>query len=217
LKFPLFIILSTILFASTGCLNTDNPKIYRDATGVVLNSAGDPVADANIHIRNHFDPGGFLPELIGDTVRISFSAPSRNLYRAAIYRHDANSFLTTFFEDTLDEGDQEIIIPDSLLSNGILGYQVSTPAGALGGSLFVVNKPDSMLIGTLPFTVTDPDGQFRLSSAYLAIGNSFNAASGSFKITDSLQVMVIKDSVIIGKESLRLKADSQNFYEITVD
>jgi|TARA_R100000963_G_C4642729_1_gene106413 hypothetical protein len=218
LKLTPLVFLSTILFFLSGCLsNADGPKIYRDATGVVLTSGGDPVADADIHIRNHFNPGGFLPELIGDTVRVNFSAPTRTLYRASIYRHDANSLLATFFEDTLESGDQELIIPDSLLSNGILGFQVSTSARVLGGSLFVVNKPDSLLVGTLPFTETSAEGEFRLNSSYLAIGSSFNASSGSFKITDSLQIMVVQDSVITSKRAVKLKANEQNFFEITVD
>ncbi|MAL18638.1 MAG: hypothetical protein CL670_13140 [Balneola sp.] len=218
MKLTPLVFLSTILFFLSGCLsNADGPKIYRDATGVVLTSGGDPVADADIHIRNHFNPGGFLPELIGDTVRVNFSAPTRTLYRASIYRHDANSLLATFFEDTLESGDQELIIPDSLLSNGILGFQVSTSARVLGGSLFVVNKPDSLLVGTLPFTETSAEGEFRLNSSYLAIGSSFNASSGSFKITDSLQIMVVQDSVITSKRAVKLKANEQNFFEITVD
>ena len=217
MKFYFFALLSIIIVISAGCLETNNPKFYQDVTGVVLDATGEPVPNADIHIRNHFNTDGFPSRVIGDSVLINFTAPSRNLYRASIYRYEARSFLNTFFEDSLDEGEQELMIPDSLLSNGLFGFQVSTPSGALGGSLFVVNKPDTALINTLPFTQTNSEGNFRLTNRFLAIGNSFNASFGEFEITDSLQIIVVQDSLIKAKEAVKLKPNSENFYEITID
>lgn len=211
--------LAAILFALNGCFPDDDIASYKDVEGVVLNSDGDRVMDAGIHIRNHFNPGGFrIDENSGEPMTISFNAPSEDVYIATLFHHGADTTFATFFEDTLSAGQQTLIIPDSLLTNGVFGYEIRTSISQLGANLFLINKPDSLLPGTRPFTGTSFSGEFTLNASHLALGRSFNTTGGGgFDITDSLQILIEMDEQIVHIEEVRVKPDKSNFFEITID
>lgn len=210
----LFLLISLI---TSGCFNQDEIPVYNNVDGKVLEN-GKPVFGAHIHYRNNFAPGGFPDEVIGDSVTIRFNTAMDGVYEASLFRLEGDSILTTFFEDTLTAGRQSILIPDSLLSNGIFGYEVSSELEYLGASLFLVNKPDSALIGTLPFTSTNSDGDFTLDSRQMAIGQTFNFSDGNrFEITDSLEIIVIKDRKIRAVEKVKIEPNEDNFFQISLD
>ncbi|MAO66422.1 MAG: hypothetical protein CL666_15635 [Balneola sp.] len=210
----LFLLSSLII---GGCLGQDEVPVYYNVNGEVVEN-GEPVFAAQIHFRNNLEPGGFRSEVIGDSVTIGFNTTVDGVYEASIFRLQADSVLSTFFEDTLKAGRQSILIPDSLLSNGIFGYEVSSELEYLGASLFLVNKPDSALIGTLPFTTTNYAGEFTLDVRQMAIGQEFNFTGGdSFEITDSLEIIVIKDSRVRAVERVKVEPNEENYFQISLD
>lgn len=215
-KFYILIFLATSLFLG-GCLGQDEVPIYNNVDGKVTEN-GKPVFSAQIHFRNNFDPGGFRSEVIGDSVTIGFNTTTDGVYEASLFRLESDSLLTTFFEDSLTAGEQSILIPDSLLSNGIFGYEVTSEIEYLGASLFLVNKPDSLLVGTQAFTSTNFEGDFTLDSRQMALGQTFNFSDGDrFEITDSLEIIVIKNRQIRAVEKVKIEPNEDNFFEISLD
>lgn len=206
------------LLLLTGCFKKDEPVIYEDVEGVVLSSNGDPINNAHVHIRNHFSPGGYDIEGTGASVAIPFNVSFKSVYEAVLFNHGADTLIATFFKDTLSAGQHSIIIPDSLLSNGVYGYEIRSERGPLFANLFLVNKPDSLLPASRPFTTTNIRGEFTLNSLYLALGRSFGSSSGGrFEITDSLQIIVTDTSQVLKKREIEIKPDQPNFFEITLD
>ncbi|MDR9415688.1 MAG: hypothetical protein RI564_05360 [Gracilimonas sp.] len=201
----------------SGCLNDEPAPVYYDIEGQILEN-GAPVENAQIHFRNHLDPGGFLEESIGDSVTISFDSVFEGIYTARLYRFRADTAFITFFRDSLGLGAQNISIPDSILSNGIYAYEVISEVQNLGSRLFMVNKSDSALIGTLPVTTSDNSGDFTIDPANLAFGRNFNFSSGfGFEVTDSLEIIVIKNGEVQINENIRVLPDEENYFEITLD
>lgn len=206
----------TVLVLFTGCFRDNDPPSYQAVEGVVL-SGGQPVPGAQIHILNYFDPGGFVADTL-NVVDIRFEAPNRTLYTGNMFHHAATTVRNTFLEDTLAAGPQTITIPDSLLTNGIFGYEVRTPISILTSSLFLITKPDSLLPGVTPFTVTGAGGNFELNSDYLALGRVFNTPNGaSFQVGDSLQIIVTDDEQVLSVDKVQVKPNQANFFEINLD
>lgn len=205
-----------MLVMLTGCFENNQLPEYETVEGVVLLD-GEPVRGARIHIRNHFEPGGFIVDTV-NTVTISFNGPSTTRYIGSIYHHAADSIRYTFFDDTLNSGSQTLTIPDSLLTNGIFGYEVRTEFANLAANLFLITKADTLLPGVLPFTITSFNGAFELNPDYLALGRSFNAGgSGGFKVTDSLQIIVTNDDQVLKKTTVKVRPKQSNFFEINLD
>jgi hypothetical protein len=203
-----------LLFIS-GCFKTDAPDVYEDVEGVVLSANGDPVNKAHIHIRNHYKPGGFRVNETQATVKVNFNAPYESIYEGLLYHHGAQKPMLTFFRDTLQSGEHSIVIPDSLLSNGVYAYDVRSERASLYSSLFLINKPDSLLPATLPFAVTDAQGKFTLDPIYLAVNRAFNSGiGGRFVITDSLQIIVTDNSQVLKKRTVRVKPNQSNFLRL---
>lgn len=211
------LLLVTLSLILTGCfVNNDSTPVYREAEGVVLEN-GEGVANADIHIRNNFNPGGFSQEPAAPKYMIDFSVRVKALYTLSLFRHGSDSVYNTFFEDTLAAGEHQIQVPDSLLTNGILGYVVRSNQDLVTTRLFLVNKPDSLLPGSLPFTTTNANGEFTLNPDYLALGRSFSSPMGSFEVTDSLQIYVVQDSTIKAKRGVKYIPNQDNFFEIIVE
>lgn len=202
----------------TGCFKNSTPDVYEDVEGVVLASNGDPVNKAHIHIRNNFKPGGFNINESQAQIAISFNAPYESIYEGLLFHHGAQKPLLTFFRDTLQSGEHSVEIPDSLLSNGMYGYQIRSERASLYSSLFMVNKPDSLLPKSLPFALTNSQGKFTLHALHLALNRAFNSKSGGrFAITDSLQIIITDTSRVIKKQAVYVRPNQSNFFEITLD
>lgn len=216
MKFSYIIILSAVLLS--GCLKSETEPVYEDVEGVVL-SNGNPLTNVEVHIRNHFNPGGFISGQ-SDTngVNITIQLATKDLITGHLYKNGGEEPIATFIEDTLAAGERTINIPDSLLTNGILAYDIRSSSSLLAASLFVVNKPDSTLPGRLPFTKTDTNGEFILDVDAISVGQSFRFANGGgFEVTDSLQLIITEGENILAKESVRVLPNQSNFFEITLD
>ncbi|WP_421773350.1 hypothetical protein [Gracilimonas sp.] len=212
---PLLLVIFSL--SLSGCFfNNDSTPVYREAEGVVLEN-GEGVANADIHIRNKFDPGGFSQEPAATSYTINFSVQIEALYTLSLFRIGSDSVYNTFFEDTLAAGEHSILVPDSLLTNGILGYEVRSNFDMLTSSLFLVNKPDSSLPGSFPLTKTNANGEFTLDPEQLALGRSFTSVSGGFEVKDSLKIYVVRDSTIQAIKPVKFKPDKDNFFEIIVE
>ena len=217
MKHTLLLLITGISFLFTGCFfNNDSTPVYRESEGIVLEN-GEGVANADIHIRNNFDPGGFTQEPAAQNYIINFSVQTEALYSLSLFRNGSNSVYDTFFEDTLAAGEHSITVPDSLLTNGILGYEVRSNQDLLTSSLFLVNKPDSLLPGSLPFTTTNSSGEFILNPEQLALGESFTSQTGGFDITDSLKIYIVQDSSIQAIRAVEIEPNQDNFFEIFLD
>lgn len=218
-KIKQLLFLATAFFMVTGCLNnSEKPPVYEDVEGMVT-SNGEPVSNANIHIRNHFNPGGFIvnEDREGD-LTITLNIQNEGLYTGNLYRNGSDTVLATFFNDSLQTGQREISIPDSLLSNGIFGYEIRNTAVQVAGNLFVVSKPDSTLPESLPFTRTNTNGEFNLNIFYLSIGQSFSTANGGgFEVTDSLEIIVTDEENVLKTEKVKVEPDQTNYFEITLN
>lgn len=209
---------SSLLVLLTGCFKDDAPTTYQDVEGVVL-SNGQEVANAQIHIRNHFNPGGFITgteQSNGFPVQFTASVPG--LYTGVLFRYASEEILATFYEDTLESGQHTLIIPDSLLSNGVFGYEVKTNIGTPIINLFIVAKPDTSLPGLLPFTTTNASGEFTLDAGQAALGQTFGYSTGTgLEVNDSLQIIVTDQENVLKKVSVEVKPEQANFFEITLD
>ncbi|WP_142453902.1 hypothetical protein [Gracilimonas mengyeensis] len=197
----------------TSCLNTDTPDSYRVVEGVVLHN-GAPVTDAGVHIRNHFDPGGFV-DGENNAVKIQFETSIPEYFIGELYRYQTSEPFATFFSDSLTVGEYTLTVPDSLLSNGIFAYTIRTERSQGVSSLVVINKPDSLLPGTRPFTNTTAEGEFALSPIPIGFGDSFQSEQrGSFEITDSLEFIITAGDSIFATQKVEVKPNTDNFFEI---
>lgn len=212
----LVLVVSSVLII-TGCFDDTTPPVYEDVQGVVL-SGGNPLTNVDVHIRNHFDPGGYISgENDRDGINITIQVGTRDLITGRLYKNRGSDPIATFIEDTLGAGEQTINIPDSLLVNGILAYEIRNSTGQLA-SLFVVNKADSLLPGRLPFTQTGTNGEFILDVEAISVGQSFTTASGGgFEVTDSLQLIITEGDNILAKQKVRVLPDQSNYFEISID
>lgn len=210
------ILLFAAILLFTGCLNnSDDPVFYNNVEGTVL-SGGEPLPDAHIHIRNHFEPGGFMVSEEDDEVTIDFNVPQRALFSGDLYRFGSDSSFASFLDDTLEAVEQSILIPDSLLSNGIFEYIIQNDLGQGFSGLLSINKPDSLIIDAAPYTVTNSAGEFTLRAFNMAFGRQFSSAeSGSFEITDSLEIIVVTGDSIFTKQRVKVQPNEDNFFEIT--
>lgn len=203
---------SALIFSS--CLNSETPDYYNFVDGRVL-ANGEPVSNADIHIRNHFNPGGFKVNE-DNTFDIEFSVALETYFVGNLYRYRADTAFATFLSDTLEQGDHRITIPDSLLSNGIYSYSMQNERGQGFSNLIVINKPDSALPGLTPFTKTNAEGEFVLNSFNLAFGHEFSSQEkGNFEITDSLQIIITRGDSIFAKERVKVEPNTENYFEIS--
>lgn len=179
---------------------------------------GNPVADVGIHIKNHFDPGGFT-EGEHIEVDIHFTASMTGVYRMDLFRLGSNEIFATVLDDTLGEGDQKVTVPDSLLSNGVYVYQITTPTEATAENNFLINKPDSTLGYTEPLTSTNTQGEFEIDADYLPIDKVFSREGNEqFEVTDSLQIIVVREENIVARKFIKVSEnEDENFVEISVD
>lgn len=206
------------LLIFTSCFKEeDESKIYADVSGVV-NSGNAPVNGAEIHIKSYLDPGGFAAgDTLGTGVPISLTISNPGVYTLELYRLGASEPIARVFEDTLGLGNQEILIPDSLLSNGVYIYNVINPLDMVSQSNFLVNRPDSSLPNVLPYAYTNSTGEFEIDADYLAIDTRFRRSDDeTFVIKDSLQIIVVQNDEIAGRGYLKVKEES-NFIEINLD
>ncbi|MEX0609388.1 MAG: hypothetical protein WD016_13785 [Balneolaceae bacterium] len=211
-------LLALCSFFLTTCINApDPPQDYANVEGLVTEN-GSPVVDAEIHIKSHFEPGGFVEGEV-DEVEIGFTATASGVYALELYRLGSLQPFVTVFEDTLETGEQLLPIPDSLLSNGVYVYQIVTPLDQTAENNFLINKPDSALASTQPLTRTNSEGEFEISADYLAIESLFSRGQNEqFEITDSLQIIVVRDEEIVAKEFLQVGVEGEGtFVEITID
>lgn len=191
--------------------------MYADIQGVV-NSGNMPVEGAEIHIKNHFDPGGFrIGEDLGEGVTIGFTAVTHGNYSIDLYRLGSEEPFAKIMEDSLATGEYSYLVPDTLVTNGIYIYTISSPLSQPAQSNFLINKPDSALAATRPIMTTGPDGTFMIDADYLAIDQTFfRGANERFSITDSLQIIVVKDGEIVGRNYLEV-SEEVNFVEINLN
>ncbi len=211
--FTLLFFVAILLF--TGCIKESKPKTYENVKGVVETADGLPVTDAEIHFRNYFKPGGFLVQELEDTLGIAVDVPVRTKYTASLFRHGAVTPFATFLEDTLETGHQIIEMPDSLLTNGMYGYEITFNDRVLTANLFVVSRPDSALINVMPYDYTNQMGEFELNADHLALGRTFrSSASGGFEVRDSLQILIERNNEIVHTERVQVVPDQENFFAI---
>lgn len=212
----LILVVSSVLII-TGCFDDNTPPVYEDVEGVVL-SNGDPLSNVDVHIRNHFDPGGFV---IGESDRnglnVTIQLQSKDLITGHLYKNRGLEPIATFFEDTLDAGERTINIPDSLLANGILAYDIRNSSRQLATNLILVTKPDSMLPGRLPFAKTDANGEFILKAESISVGQSFRTSVGGFEVTENLELIITEGENILAKRKVRVLPDQSNYFEIIID
>ncbi|MEX0719820.1 MAG: hypothetical protein WD059_04070 [Balneolaceae bacterium] len=208
----------SLLFA-TSCINSpDEPEVYADVNGMVTEN-GTSVSNAHIHIKSHFEPGGFVEgELLDIEINLEVSTPG--LYSLDLFRLGSTEVFATAFSDSLTAGSQVITIPDSLLTNGVYLYQVITPTNQSFENNFLINKPDSALTQTEPYTTTNNEGEFHIDIDYLAIESELTRDNGAeqISITDSLQIIIVRDENIVAREFLQVQTnEDDNFVEISID
>lgn len=176
------------------------------------------MAEADIHIRNHYKPGGFVEDEDNQIV-LEFSVPARSFYEGTLFRYNSNTAFATFLSDTLNEGDHAIAISDTLLSNGIFAYVIQNELSQGFSGLMVINKPDTALPGTVPFAQTNEEGEFILNAFQLAFGDGFTSGENGnkFEITDSLEIIITTDDNVVTVEKVKVKPNTENFFEISVN
>lgn len=212
----ILLIVGSILVLN-GCFDDNTPPVYEDVEGVVT-SQGEPLGDIAVHIRNHFAPGGFIESDGNSNLRVSLTIQTRDLITGKLYKNGETDPFATFIEDSLNSGNHEVSIPDSLLMNGILAYEIRNSSRQIASSLFVVNKPDTTLPKMMPFTKTSSTGEFYFDIDALSIGQAFTAPNGGgFEVTDSLQMIITQGDEVVGKGKVKVVPDQSNYFEITIE
>lgn len=174
----------------------------------------EPVSGIDIHIRSNMKPGGFMQGEHRD-VEIELNVSTSGVYLVDVYRLGSDQLVASV-SDTLESGTQTLTIPDTLLTNGVYVYTLTTPLDEVGESNFLINKPDSALIYSDPLTTSNSAGEFEIDADYLAIDALFTRGEEQFEITDSLQVIAVRDSTIAGKGFIQV-GEGDNFVEISID
>lgn len=218
MKYTHFLSVLILVLVLQGCFESAEPDVYENVTGAVtLNN--EPLSGADIYIRNHFNPGGYdLKIATLDEYTFEFTVPEQDVYTASVFRHGADSILTDFFEGELNTGIHSLTIPEEHLTNGVIGYLIRNDSYQIASNLFVVNRPDSVLLQTIPFSQTNSSGYFSLNSLYLAFGQTFNTGlGGRFTVNDTLQVIIANDENILHKEEVRIQPNQPNYLEINID
>lgn len=214
-KLLLIIITSLVL---QGCFESQEPDVYENVTGTVTYQ-NEPLAEADIYIRNHFDPGGYDLELATrNEYRFEINVPESGTFTGSLYRFGADTVFTDFFNRELSTGVHSLTIPNEHLSNGVIGYLVRNELYQIASNLFVVNRPDSVLLRTIPFTQTNSSGYFSLSSLYLAFGQTFDTGlGGRFSVNDTLQIIVATEQEILTKREIIVERNQPNYFEIDIE
>lgn len=219
MKINKYLILLFCVITLVSCYKEDEDdlKVYADIAGVVDNGAT-PVEGAEIHIRSHFSPGGFTEgESIGQGIPLRFNAANPGTYQINLFRLGVDEVLVELLNDSLSVGEHTVLIPDSILTNGVYIYRIVTPFNQTAQSNFLINKPDSALTATLPLTTTNSNGEFEITAEYLAIDETFfRGQDDRFTITDSLQIIVVMNEEIIARKNLTV-GEEVNFVEINLD
>lgn len=206
------------VFLLNGCFDSNQPDVYENVNGTVTLN-GEPISGAKIYIRNNFDPGGYnLPFAEREEFTFEFNIPEQDTYIGVLFRHGADTAFTKFFDGELNAGVNSLTIPDEDLSNGVISYLIGNQDYRVSSGLFVVNRPDSILLRTIPFTETDSSGNFSLNSLYLAFGQTFQTgAGGRFTVTDSLQIIIANKQEILSKDQVKVQPNQSNYFEIDLD
>jgi hypothetical protein len=201
-----------------GCFESQEPDIYENVTGTVTYQ-NEPLAGADIYIRNNFDPGGYDYELATrEEYTIEINVPESDSYTGSLSRFGADTVFTDFFNGELTSGVKSLTIPEEHLSNGVIGYLVRNEAYQIASNLFLVNRPDSVLLQTIPFSKTNNQGYFSLNSLNLAFGQSFNTGLGGvFSVTDTLQIIIATEQEILTKKEVIVERNQPNYFEIDID
>ena len=216
-NYKTLLIFISIVFILSGCFPDQKDKSYEDVEGVVLLDEN-PVPNAEIHFRNHYKSTGFIQNNFNENYTFSFNALVDGIYTVSLYRFGSEDPLEIILRDTLSAGRKEFTVPDSLLTNGLYAFEVASPSDQTAGSLFLVNKPDSLLTGTQAVTLTNAEGEFTLKSSHLFLGNSLRTNfAGLLQVTDSLQIYAVLNDTIEAKKSVRVKPNQDNFFEIILD
>lgn len=201
-----------------GCFESQEPYVYENVTGTVTYQ-NEPLADADIYIRNHFDPGGYDYDLATrEDFSFEVNVPESGSFTGSLFRFGADTVFTDFFNGELSNGVHTLTIPDEHLSNGLIGYLVRNEMYQIASNLFVVNRPDSVLLRTIPFSQTNSSGYFSLSALNLAFGQSFDTGLGErFSVNDTLQIIVATDEEILAKREVVVDVNQPNYFEIDID
>lgn len=209
-------VLLILVIGLSACLKDYSIPPYENIEGVVLLNE-EPVEDAKIHIRHIFDPGGvFINDL--EQITLDIQIQSSGEYVGNLFRYGENEPFVTFFEGRLPAGINTFPLPDSVLSNGIIGYEVSGNYGPASAGLLTVSRPDSSIPAMIPFTKTDESGSFILESVNLPFRESFSRTSGrNLEITDSLDIIITNNEEILKIERVKVEPEQANFFEIKLD
>ncbi|MTI88843.1 MAG: hypothetical protein FH748_12830 [Balneolaceae bacterium] len=196
----------------TSC-DEEDPPAKAQLRGVVNTADGQPVADAAIHIRNYLVPGGFTEPPSSGSTGFEFTVTEEGHFLIELYRYGSNRPLTTLVDEILQTGNHRITIADSLLTNGTYRYTI-TGTSQQSERYFLVNKPDSALLHTIPFERTNQDGEFTISIRNLALGEIFYDGKNSILIGDSLKILVQQGDTFTAMDSLKLSRQEDTFIEL---
>jgi hypothetical protein len=177
--------------------NTDSrpPAIY----GRLLDSAGNPVADAGVSLLFHFTlfgnpdtSGSFInigPDPVVDRGSVNFLNPVGGHVKLQILRAHTRAIVLTLIDTVLPMGGHTVEFQTNDIPNQ--GYLIRMEAVRdTMEKLFIINNPD--LPNHAPFVRTDGDGRFTIYYSTLPLGRSFQqffdngAAGGKWRVGDSL-------------------------------
>ncbi|MDR9417554.1 hypothetical protein [Gracilimonas sp.] len=205
-----------LLIGLSACLKDYSIPNFEDIEGVVLLNE-EPVGNANIHVRHVFDPGGLLINNL-EQISLDIQVQTSGEYVGNLFRYGENDPFSTFLDGRLSRGVNKISIPDSLLSNGIIGYEVSGDFGPISAGLLTMSRPDSLIPSMIPFTTTDESGAFVLESINLPFRESFSRSNGrNLVISDSLDIIVANEEEILKILRVKVEPKQANFFEINLD
>lgn len=198
----LFYIL-TVLFFINAC-GEKNTLQFGEIHGFVTDSSGDPVSDLSVHLKHHLNPGGFVEASGNGQVRFEFNVTEKGDFLIELFRYASNKPLAVLFEGELPQGRHSVGIADSLLSNGAFRYTINATSQQ-STRYFFVNKPDTALPATVPFTETDTEGKFIIDTRSLPLGEILQGPDGNnVQVGDSLRLILTNRDTVLSSKSIRV-------------
>lgn len=190
------------------------PALY----GKVVDSLGNPIAGAKVHyiprlVNTNLQSSAIYSPNVPNRIEFSLESQSRvTLFLLNYGTHDTIFYLIN--NKILNAGHYSIGFNSDTLTNGIYEYILKCDALTLNKTILII-KDTSNLISTIPLTISDNEGNFKLTYKQLGIGKVFGIKGegtpeiiGYKAISDTIDIFIVKENYGNCMETIKLDTNS---------
>ncbi|MBO6793479.1 MAG: hypothetical protein JJ895_06180 [Balneolaceae bacterium] len=210
-----FTLLVLVAVTILNCSN-DEPLIVE---GQVVSKTGEPISDADIH---------FVPTIKSEfkqktSTAINYSLPKAGDVRLDMFAKWRGELIETLVNTYQGAGTYSVQTTDSLYTNRLYEYRLTLSDTTMVKEMFLSASAEE-LIGNNPLTKTDRSGRFEIEIGEFAIGKKFIVTTESnpenlteLRVTNSVEIVAIKDGVIIARKELEVDEDRKNRIKLSAN